>query len=139
MKNKSSYQQINWTLIVLLAVSAVWSILSTFNELAHPSAEDLAGDGPQSRLLPFLGPDQMAGLVILAALAALLVWKWKRLFPFNGPLALVLGGSVYAWIFFTFTIGWVRMMGMFGFLLAAGIGFLLVLIYGLLSISQKRK
>jgi len=139
MKKKSSYQQINWTLIVLLAVSAVWSILSTFNELAHPSAEDLAGDGPQSRLLPFLGPDQMAGLVILAALAALLVWKWKRLFPFNGPLALVLGGIVYAWIFFTFTIGWVRMMGMFGFLLAAGIGFLLVLIYGLLSISQKRK
>lgn len=139
MKNNFSYQQMNWTLIVLLAVSAVWSILSTFNELAHPSAEDLAGDGPQSRLLPFFGPDQMAGLVILAALAGLLVWKWKRLFPFNGPLALVLGGIIYAWIFFTFTIGWVRMMGIFGFLLAAGIGFLLVLIYGLSSIFQKRK
>ena len=139
MKNKSSYQQINWSLIILLAAAAVWSILSTFIDLAHPSAEDLAGDGQQSRLLPFFGPDQMAGLVILGALAALLVWKWKRLFPFNGPLVLVLGGIGYAWIFFTFTIGWVRMMGMFGFLLAAGTGFLLVLIYGLLSIFQKRK
>ncbi|WP_050180114.1 hypothetical protein [Domibacillus robiginosus] len=132
MRNKSLYQKINWSLIILLFLAALWSIVSTFAGLA-------AGPGQESQLLAVLGPDQMAGLVILVALMALLIWKWKRLFPFSGPLALVLGGIVYAWIFFTFTTGWVRMTGIFGFMLAAGIGFLLVLIYALLSVFQKSK
>ncbi|MCR8848436.1 RND transporter [Rossellomorea sp. SC111] len=125
MKNKKRFQKINWTVFGLLAVSGVLLALSTWLSLkdvdaviGEESNRDFRWDSASSTLL-----------MVLLFLTALLSIGWKRVFPFNGPLAIILLGFYFELFFLIFTRGWVGFMGIFGLAITVMIALIMMISY----------
>ncbi|WP_245864218.1 hypothetical protein [Fredinandcohnia onubensis] len=71
--------------------------------------------------------------------SALLAKGWKRLFPFNVPIAIILLGFCYFLFFLIFTTGWVGFQGMFGFFIAFLLGVILIIFYTVVNRIERRK
>ncbi|OXS57195.1 hypothetical protein B0G93_11879 [Bacillus sp. V-88] len=125
MKNKKRFQKINWTVFGILALSGVLLVLSTWRSLKNVDAvigeesyRDFGWDSASSTLL-----------MVLLFLTTLLSIGWKRVFPFNGPLAIILLGFYFELFFLIFTRGWVGFMGDFGLAIAVMIALVMMVSY----------
>lgn len=69
----------------------------------------------------------------------MLLQNWKRLFPFNVPIAIILVGFCYVLLFLTCTIGWVGIQGILGFFISFFIGMILIISYLISFLIQRRR
>lgn len=138
MKNRNNFKIINWVtfaIIILVGVVTATITLYDLNSTAHTTL----GDEGQSRAefgWGFLHTIISVAIILISAFLAL---GWKRLFPLNVPIAIVIAGLCYVLFFLTFTIGWVRSLGFFGFFIALLIGVSLILTYSVFNFLESRK
>jgi hypothetical protein len=97
------------------------------------------GRDAQSRAEFRWGSIQMFILIAILIYSVLLAKEWKRLFPFNVPIAIILLGFCYVFFFLTFTTGWVDFQGMFGFFIALLLGLILIISYTIVNRIERRK
>jgi hypothetical protein len=138
MKNREQLKSINWGIFIVAVLTAVITAISTIFELSAPILTDTR-DGEQSRLEFCWGSIHSFILTAIIIISCLLVPAWNRLFPYNMPIMIILLGFVYALFFLTFTVGWVGVQGMLGFIIAFLLGIFLIITYSILDLNQRRK
>ena len=124
MKSKKVFLTINWvtfTIILLVGISTAALTLYDLN------TQITFGEESQSRAGFRWGIIHKIILITVFLSTSLLCFGWKRLFPFNVPIAIIIAGLCYQLFFFTFTIGWVGFVGTFGFLIAFMVGVILII------------
>ncbi|MCA1054413.1 hypothetical protein LCM10_05400 [Rossellomorea aquimaris] len=129
MNAKKEVQTINWTVLVIVVLAGMVSAGNTFGSLSTASSEELAE--MQSRIDISFGIGGIIFALVLIGLTSTVVACWKRLFPYNAPLAIVLGGITFAFIFTITIVGWARLVGFVGSAIAIIIGVIMMLIYAL--------
>ena len=138
MKNRNNFIIINWVtfaIIILVGVVTATITLYDLNSTTHTTL----GDESQSRAefrWGFLHTIISVAIILISSFLAL---GWKRLFPFNVPIAIIIAGLCYVLFFLTFTIGWVRFLGIFGFFIALLIGGILIVSYSVFNFLESRK
>ncbi|MEH7380196.1 RND transporter [Bacillus sp. JJ1533] len=134
--NKKDYMRaINWTIFILVILMAVITSYTTLYDLNHqPSLVEDAGSSIGFRW----GSLHIIISIVILISSALLAKGWKRLFPYNVPIAIILVGFCYVF-FLTFTIGWVGALGMLGFVIAFLIGVILIKSYSVANQIERRK
>jgi len=138
MRNRKKLRSINWGIFIVAVLTAVITASRTMFELTEPIITDL-GDGEQSRLefrWGFIHNFILAAIIIISCLLAT---AWKRLFPYNMPIMIILLGIAYILFFLTFTVGWVGIQGMLGFIVAFLFGIFLMIVYSISDLIQRRK
>lgn len=138
IKSKKYLKTINWatfTIIVLLGVVTAAITLYDLNNTTHTNF----GDEGQSRAEFRWGFLHTIISVVILLISSFLALGWKRLFPFNVPIAIIIAGFCYVLFFLTFTIGWVGFLGIFGFLIAFLIGVILIVSYSVFKFFESRK
>ncbi|MGV3466019.1 MAG: RND transporter [Heyndrickxia sp.] len=136
MKNKTKLKIINWVIFVLLvsiSVITVATTLSYLNEATHSFNNEA-----QSRLEFRWGLFHTLITVVILFFSTILIIGWKRLFPFNVPFALIIVGICYELFFLTFTIGWVGVQGMFGFVIALLVAIILIITHSFFLFFARR-
>lgn len=136
MKNKNKLQAINWIIFTIVLLTAVITAFTTMYDLNNTPA---FGEEAQSRAGFRFGTLHMIFLVAILIISVFLATGWKRLFPFNVPVAIILVGFCYVLFFLTFTIGWVGIQGMLGFFIAFLIGMILIGCYSISFLMERRK
>lgn len=126
MKNKTNLKTINWSIFILVVLTAVITAILTLYDLYNTPA---FGEAAQSRAEFRWGALHIIILIVILVISVPLAISWKRLFPFNIPIAIILVGFCYELFFLTFTTGWVGFQGTFGFLIAFLIGMILIICY----------
>jgi hypothetical protein len=129
MSAKKEVQTINWTMLGLLALAGFVSAVSTLSNLKNMTPEQET-EG-QSRFQVQWEQPETIFAVVLGSITLLLILGWKRLFPYNVPLAMIVGGVWYAFLFQVTTIGWAGLIGFVGLLIAVVVGLLMMIIYSL--------
>lgn len=137
MKNQTKIKKVNWiTLAIVLIVNIVSAVLTVYDlNNQTPSA---FGDEEQSRVEFRWGMLHTMFFLVVLMLASILLAGWKRLFPFNAPLAIILTGFCYQLFFLTFIVGWVGMQGTLGMLVSFFIGMNLCIAYTVSMLSERR-
>lgn len=136
MKNKKIILTINWvtfTIILLVGISTAALTLYDLN------TQITFGEESQSRAGFRWGIIHKIILITVFLSTSLLCFGWKRLFPFNVPIAIIIAGLCYQLFFFTFTIGWVGFIGTFGFLVAFMVSVILIICYLVFKFLEIRK
>ena len=136
MKNKNTLKTINWVTFIIILMVGIFTAGMTLYDL---NTQVAFGEEGQSRAGFRWGILQKIILAIIILSSFLLSIGWKRLFPFNVPIAIIIAGLYYQLFFFTFTIGWVGFVGTFGFLIAFLIGIVLIISYTVLKFIESRK
>lgn len=136
MKNNANLKTINWSIFTAVVLAAVITAILTLYDLSNAPA---FGEAAQSRAGFRWGPPHIIILTFILIISVFLAAGWKRLFPFNVPVAIILVGFCYELFFLTFTIGWVGIQGMLGFLIAFLIGGVLLISYSIYFFIQRRK
>ncbi|MFC7686275.1 RND transporter [Ureibacillus sp. GCM10028918] len=135
MKHKDTIKIMNWfvfTGLVCLGVTVGYDGLSSLDHTPMPHDEAY-----QSRFQLNWGVLQTVTISILLIFTVLLIVGWKRTFPFNVPFALIIAGSLYLYIFMTFTIGWIRLLGMIGFAIAIVAALILMILHTIILWRSK--
>ncbi|MEH7386348.1 RND transporter [Bacillus sp. JJ1521] len=135
MKNKKNLRAINWTIFILVVLIAIITAYITLYDLYTTPA---IGEAAQSRAGFRWGSLHIIISIAILIISAFLAIGWKRLFPYNVPVAIILVGFCYVLFFLTFTIGWVSLQGMLGFFIAFLIGVILIISYSI-SIHIERR
>lgn len=138
MKKKNNLKTINWaifTFIVLVGVVTAAITLYDLNTTTHTTF----GEEAQSRAEFRWGSLHTIISVAILFISSFLALGWKRLFPFNVPIAIIIAGFCYVLFFLTFTVGWVGMQGIIGFLIAFLIGIILIVSFLVFSFFESRK
>jgi hypothetical protein len=138
MRNRKKLRSINWGIFLVVVLTAVITASSTMFELSDPIITDL-GDGEKSRLEFRWGSVHNFILAAIMIISCLLATTWKRLFPYNMPIMIILLGIAYALFFLTFTVGWVGLQGLLGFIVAFLFGIFLMIVYSISDLIQRRK
>lgn len=136
MSSKVYLKAINWTIFILVVLIAIITASITMYNLLNIHA---FGEDAQSRVEFRWGSIQMFTAMALLISSVLLAKGWKRLFPFNVPIAIILVGFCYVLFFLTFTTGWVGFQGTFGFFIAILIGMILSISYSIFNRIERRK
>ena len=136
MKNKTNLKTINWSIFILVVLTAVITAIVTLYDLYNTPA---FGEAAQSRVGFRWGTLHIMISIAILIISVFLTIGWKRLFPFNVPIAIILVGCCYVLFFLTFTIGWVGILGMLGFFIAFLIGVILLSTYSISFLIQRRK
>ncbi|MFS0823247.1 RND transporter [Bacillus sp. 1P02SD] len=136
MHKKEFMKAINWTIFILVVFTAVITAYITLYDLNHPPA---FGEDAQSRAGFRWGSLHIFISIAILIISAFLAIGWKRLFPLNVPIAIILVGFCYILFFLTFTIGWVGAVGMLGFLIAFLVGMVLIISYSVANLIERRK
>lgn len=136
MKNKNKLQAINWIIFTIVLLTAVITAFTTMYDLNNTPA---FGEEAQSRAGFRWGTLHIIFLIAIFIISVFLATGWKRLFPFNVPVAIILVGFCYVLFFLTFTIGWVGIQGMLGFFIAFLIGMILIGCYSISFLMERRK
>jgi hypothetical protein len=129
MSAKREVQSINWVVFTLFSLAALVSVVNTFSSLRNLTAEQ-EREGQSSLKISWEQGDTIFACM-LGVLIALLIVRWKWLFPHNVPLTVIIGGIFYAFLFQVTTAGWVGLIGFIGFLICAVAGIIMMLIYAL--------
>ncbi len=138
MKNKTNLKTLNWaifTTIVLVGVVTAAITLYGLNSTTHTTF----GDEAQSRAEFRWGLLHTIISVAILFISSFLALGWKRLFPFNVPIAIIIAGFCYVLFFLTFTVGWVAIQGIIGFFIAFLIGVILIVSYSVSNFLESRK
>ncbi|MBA2869823.1 hypothetical protein HNQ85_000081 [Anoxybacillus calidus] len=139
MKNKSHLKTINWFIFGLLISIGVITAIITLLDLNNLNDTTQSLDGRQSRAEFRWSSMHTAMTVVLLILSTFLAIGWKRLFPFNVPIALIIAGFYYELFFLTFTVGWVGIQGMIGLLLALLTGVILIISHSVFIFIKRKK
>lgn len=134
MKNKTNLKTINWGIFIIVVLTAVITATITLYDLYNTPA---IGEAAQSRAGFRWGTLHMMISIAILIISFFLAFGWKRLFPFNIPISIILVGLCYGLLFLTFTIGWVGILGMIGFLIAFLIGVILIISYSFSFLIQR--
>ncbi|MEI5909262.1 hypothetical protein WAK64_19610 [Bacillus spongiae] len=135
MENKKQLQKINWVVFATLVVIFVlFSYNQTINTVTSSSL-----DGPQSRIDFGMSGFSTSFLIILLFLSALLVIGWKRLFPFNVPIAIVLLGFYFQFLFIIFTTGWIGFAGTFILAICVAVSLIMIISYAIYLLKYKEE
>jgi hypothetical protein len=130
MRNKERLRTINWFIFGIVFILGLMVISQTFQELTN-LANSPAGEDAQSRKDFRWDSASTVLLAILLSLTTLLLLLWKRIFPFNVPVALILLGFYNLLFFMTFTTGWVGLAGVLGLAAAVLIGIIMIIAYSI--------
>jgi Na+-driven multidrug efflux pump len=125
VKNKKKFQEINRIVFGILAVIGVLIALSTLGSLDN--AANVKGE--ESYRYFRWNSASSTLLMVLLFFTAILAIGWKRVFPFNGPLAIILLGFYFELFFMIFTRGWIGFMGVFGLAIAVIIALIMMISY----------
>lgn len=128
MKREVDFKNINWSILILVILIAVITISMSFYDLYHPATTSTE-DNAQSRIdlrWSFIHTIFSMAIILISTFLTL---AWKRIFPFNIPITIILVGLCYALFFLSFTAGWVAIQGLLGFIIALLIGLILTIIY----------
>jgi hypothetical protein len=136
MKNKNNLKTINWSIFIIVLLTAIITAIITLYDLYNTPA---FGEDAQSRAGFRWGTLHIIIAVAILVISVFLTKGWKRLFPFNIPVAIILVGFCYVLFFLTFTIGWVSIQGMLGFFVAFLIGVILISSYSIYFLIERRK
>ncbi|WP_456270944.1 RND transporter [Bacillus sp. AK031] len=130
IRNKKQFRMINWIVfgvIVLIGSLLAFEALEELDRIANSPR----GDEAQSRI-DFRWDTGTSRLgMLLLFLTALLAIGWKRVFPFNVPLAIILFGFCYFLFFMVFTTGWVGLIGIIGLGAALAIAIIMIISYAI--------
>ncbi len=135
MKNKNNLKAINWIIFILVVLTAVITAYITLYDLYN--SPDF-GEDAQLRAGFRWGSLHIIISIAILIISAFLAIGWKRSFPYNVPVAIILVGFCYILFFLTFTIGWVGMQGMLGFFIAFLIGMILIISYCISFLIERR-
>ncbi|KPL60462.1 hypothetical protein [Rossellomorea vietnamensis] len=127
MNGRKEVQTINWTLFGVLTLAGLVSAGRTLTNLKNMTPEQEA-EGQSRFQVQWEQPETIFAL-ILGCITLLLILGWKRLFPYNVPLAMIVGGICYAFLFQVTTVGWAGLIGFVGLLIAMVAGLLMIIIY----------
>ncbi|MCA1060097.1 hypothetical protein LCL96_14255 [Rossellomorea aquimaris] len=127
MSAKKEIQTINWTMLGVLALAGLVSAGRALGGLKNMTLEEET-QGQTSYEIQWEQPEIMFA-VVLGGITLLLLFFWKRLFPYNVPCAMVVGGAWYAFLFQVTTVGWARLIGFMGFFIAVAVGLVMMMIY----------
>lgn len=136
MKNKNIFKKINWVTFTTIVLTGVVTAAITFYDL---NTHTTYGEEGQSRAEFRWGFLHTIISVAILLISSFLVWGWKRLFPFNVPIAIIITGFCYVLFFLTFTIGWVGFLGIIGFFISFLIGIILMVSYSVFNFLESRK
>ncbi|SDN63134.1 RND transporter [Alkalicoccus daliensis] len=136
MKNEGTLKNINWSVFIIALLLAIITAGMTMYDLNTSTA---VGEAAQSRTAFRWGSLNVITAVIIVAMITFLAVAWKRIFPFNVPIAIILLGFCYQLFFNTFTIGWVGMLGMLGLFVAFLTGIILIVSYSVHLIIEQRR
>lgn len=136
MKIKNTLKTINWVTFIIILLVGIFTAAITLYEL---NTQVTFGEEGQSRAGFRWGILHKIILVTILLSSFLLSIGWKRLFPFNIPIAIIIAGLCYQLFFLTFTIGWVGFIGTIGFLTAFLIGIILIISYIVFNLLKSRK
>lgn len=135
MKNKTNLKTINWSILIIVVLTAVITAIITLYDLYITPA---FSEDAQSRAGFRWGTLHIIISIAILIISVFLAIGWKRLFPFNVPISIILVGFCYLLFFLTFTVGWVGIQGMLGFLIAFLIGVILIISYSISFLIQRR-
>ncbi|TYS18535.1 hypothetical protein FZC78_03070 [Rossellomorea vietnamensis] len=128
MRNKERFQKINWIVFgALLFVGLL--LLSEGFDGTRKLVDSQSFDAGQSRLEFRWDSSQTALAAVLLFFSAILAIVWKRVFPFNVPLAMILSGFFYALFTMAYLTGWGGIIGFVGFVLFVSVGVIMILSY----------
>ncbi|QWC23456.1 hypothetical protein KJK41_03530 [Bacillus haikouensis] len=127
MSAKKTAQSVNWTVLGLLILCGLVFAGSTFGSLMNATPDEL--DGMQSRIENRWNQDLWVFAGIVGACTLMLIVLWKRLFPYNVPLAIILGGFGFELLFQATVTGWAGLAGLIGLAVALVVGVLMILVY----------
>lgn len=136
MKNKNNLKTINWVIFITIVLVGVVTAAITLYDL---NTHTTFGEEGQSRAQFRWGFLHTMISVAILLISSFLALRWKRLFPFNVPIAIIITGFCYVLFFLTFTIGWVGFLGIFGFFIAFLIGAILIVSYSVFNFLESRK
>ncbi|RIW31992.1 RND transporter [Bacillus salacetis] len=128
MRNKETLRKINWFIFAIVIILGLMMLSEAFQEL-RDLADSPGGADAQSRRDFRWDSSSTVLLVVLLSFTSLLLLLWKRIFPFNVPVALILLGFYYLLFFMTFTTGWVGLVGVMGLAAAVLIGVIMIIAY----------
>ncbi|GKV67136.1 MULTISPECIES: RND transporter [unclassified Sporosarcina] len=132
--NQRVLKRINWSVFfTLIFAGCILAILVLMD--VNSAAQSF--DSDQSRIEFRWSSIHAIFAVIMILLSVLLGLGWKRLFPFNVPVALIIAGLWYTLFFLTFTVGWVRAAGFIGLVAAGSAGILLIAGYTIYFVKKK--
>ena len=131
-KNKYILKTINWAIFTAIVLVGFVTAAITIYDLNTHTAD-------QSRAVFRWGFFHTIISVVILLISSFLALGWKRLFPFNIPIAIIIVGFCYVLFFLTFTIGWVGFLGIFGFLIAFLTAVILIVSYAVFYFFEKRK
>jgi hypothetical protein len=138
MKNKKQLKMINWVIFILvISVGVVTAILTLYELNTRPHTT--FGEEAQSRIEFRWGLLHTIISIAILVISTSLAIGWKRLFPFNVPIAIIMAGFCYVLFFLTFTVGWVGIQGMIGFFIAFLIGMILIISYSVSNLIERSK
>ena len=103
MKNKTNLKTINWSILIIVVLTAVITAIITIYDLYNTPA--FGEDAPSSAGFRW-GTLHIIISIAILFISVFLAIGWKRLFPFNVPISIILVGFCYVLFFLTFTIGW---------------------------------
>jgi hypothetical protein len=126
---KKEVQAINWSVFGILVFAGLVLAINTFGSLRNATAEEL--DRMQSRIEIRWDQEMWVFALILGFFTLLLIVFWKRLFPHNVPLAIIMGGFWFQFLFQVTVTGWAGLVGMVGLAVAIAAGLIMMLVYAL--------
>jgi hypothetical protein len=126
---KKEVQAINWSVFGILVFAGLVLAINTFGSLRNATAEEL--DRMQSRIEIRWDQEMWVFALILGFCTLLLIVVWKRLFPHNVPLAIIMGGFWFQFLFQVTVTGWAGLVGMVGLAVAIAAGLIMMLVYAL--------
>ena len=129
---KNNLKTINWTIFTIIVLVGVVTAAITLSDLNTHTMD-------QSRTEFRWGFLNMIISVVILLISSILAFGWKKLFPFNVPIAIIIVGFCYVLFFLTFTIGWVGFLGIFGFFIAFLTGVILIVSYAVFYYLESRK
>jgi hypothetical protein len=127
LSTKKEVQAINWSVFGILVFAGLVLAINTFGSLRNATAEEL--DRMQSRIEIRWDQEMWVFALILGFCTLLLIVFWKRLFPHNVPLAIIMGGFWFQFLFQVTVTGWAGLVGMVGLAVAIAAGLIMMLVY----------
>lgn len=128
MRNKERFQKINWIVFGALLFVGLLLLSEGFDE-TRKLVDSQSYDAGQTRLEFRWDSSQTILTAVLLFFSAILEIVWKRVFPFNVPLAMIISGFFYALFTMSYLTGWGGIIGFIGFVLFVSVGVILILSY----------